>query len=132
MNENIITRRFDKEFVYYIDKNKVINESILTRIKKLHIPPKWTNVKISVSETDYLQATGTDSKKRVQYIYHPVWIAISKIEKYNRLKLFVKKLPLLMKSINTCDSWAFIPAVGSSSSSTFGFKASALATSSRR
>lgn len=97
---NFITRRVEnKEFVYYSNGHKVINKDTLARIKKLHIPPKWVNVKISTNETDYLQATGNDNKGRVQYIYHPVWVAISKIEKYNRLKLFAKKLPILMKTV---------------------------------
>jgi DNA topoisomerase-1 len=98
---NPITRNLEnKEFVYYHNDHKVINKDILCRIRKLHIPPKWNNVKISSSETDYLQATGNDDKGRVQYLYHPVWIVLSKIEKYNRLKLFAKQLPNLMKSVN--------------------------------
>jgi len=98
---NPITRKIEKkEFVYYHNGHKVINKDILMRINKLRIPPKWTNVNISNSETEYLQATGNDSKGRVQYIYHPIWIILSKIEKYNRLKLFAKKLPLLMKTVN--------------------------------
>jgi DNA topoisomerase-1 len=99
--DNQITRKLEnKEFVYYLNGHKVINKDTLLRIKKLHIPPKWINVNVSTSDTNYLQATGDDSKGRVQYIYHPVWITLSKIEKYNRLKLFAKKLPLLMKSVN--------------------------------
>jgi DNA topoisomerase-1 len=99
MNDWIIRRIENKEFVYYQNGHKIINKETLNRIKKLHIPPKWENVQISNSETEYLQATGNDNKGRVQYIYHPVWIALSKIEKYNRLKLFAKKLPLLMKTV---------------------------------
>lgn len=98
---NPITRRFEnKEFVYYHNGNKVINKDTLARIRKLHIPPKWINVNVAESETEYLQATGNDNKGRVQYIYHPVWIALSKIEKYNRLKLFAKQLPILLKNVN--------------------------------
>jgi len=90
----------NKEFVYHRRGAAVVDKDTLCRIKKLHIPPKWTNVKISSSDTDYLQAIGSDAKGRVQYLYHPTWIALSKIEKYNRLKLFAKKLPLLMKCVN--------------------------------
>jgi DNA topoisomerase-1 len=98
---NPITRKLEnKEFIYLQNNKRIINDNILNRIRKLRIPPKWSNVNISNSETEYLQATGNDIKGRVQYIYHPVWIAISKLEKYNRLKLFVKKLPLLMKTVN--------------------------------
>jgi DNA topoisomerase-1 len=96
-----ITRKFiNDKFIYFLEGKKITNDGTLMRIKKLHIPPKWTNVQISDSETDYLQATGNDIKGRVQYIYHPAWVALSKIEKYNRLKLFAKKLPLLMKMVN--------------------------------
>ena len=91
--DNPITRKLeDKNFVYYLNGHKVINKDMLVRIKKLNIPPKWINVNISNSDTDYLQATGNDSKGRVQYLYHPVWVTLSKLEKYNRLKLFAKKL----------------------------------------
>ncbi len=97
---NPITRKIEnKEFVYYQNNKQIIDNDILNRIRKLRIPPKWINVNISNSETEYLQATGNDNKGRVQYVYHPVWIALSKLEKYNRLKLFSKKLPLLMKTV---------------------------------
>ncbi len=98
---NPITRRIEnKEFVYYQNNHKIINKDTLSRIKKLHIPPKWAGVNISSSDIDYLQATGNDNKGRVQYVYHPMWVVLSKIEKYNRLKLFAKKLPLLLKTVN--------------------------------
>lgn len=97
-----ITRKIIKDkFEYYYLGKQVKNEKILNRIRKLHIPPKWNNIKISISETEYLQATGQDDKKRTQYIYHPVWIALSKIEKYDRLKSFSKKLLLLKNSVDT-------------------------------
>lgn len=96
-----ITRKFEnKKFVYYYNGKVLTNEDMLSRIKKLHIPPNWVNVNISNSEIEYLQAFGYDNKGRIQYIYHPIWIALSKIEKYNRLKLFAKKIPLFMKIIN--------------------------------
>lgn len=100
MNSYITRHIENKEFVYYSNGHKVINKDILIRIKKLRIPPKWSNVKISDSDISYLQATGEDSKGRVQYVYHYIWIALSKIEKYNRLKLFTKKLPLLLKTVS--------------------------------
>lgn len=90
----------NKEFIYYLNGKQIINKDILLRIKKLRIPPKWINVNISSSEIDYLQATGIDNKGRTQYIYHPIWIELANIDKYNRLKLFTKKLPLLIKSVN--------------------------------
>ena len=99
--DNPITRKIvNNQFIYLLSNKQITNENTLMRIKKLHIPPKWSNVKISDSDISYLQATGEDSKGRVQYVYHCVWIALSKLEKYNRLKLFAKQLPLLMKTVN--------------------------------
>jgi len=96
-----ITRHIEnKEYVYYQNSKKVNQEDILERIKKLHIPPAWKDVHISSSDTDYLQVTGTDNKGRMQYVYHPVWVQLSKIDKYNRLKSFAKRLPILMKNVN--------------------------------
>lgn len=100
MDNPIIRHIENKNFVYYHNGTKVINKDILVRIKKLHIPPNWKNVKISNSDTSYLQATGEDNKGRVQYIYHFMWITLSKIEKYQKLKLFAKKLPILLNTVN--------------------------------
>jgi len=103
---SFITRDFkNNNFIYYYDDNRIVtNKDILERIKQLHIPPNWIDVKISVSDIDYLQVTGKNNiennKNKTQYIYHPVWIELSKIEKYQRLKLFIKKLPILVKHIN--------------------------------
>lgn len=89
----------NKEFVYYQNGIKVVNKHILERIKQLRIPPGWENVKISNSDSEYLQATGTDNKNRVQYVYHPSWVILSEVDKYNRLKLFAKKLPCIIKHV---------------------------------
>lgn len=89
------------EYIYNSSDGKIINDKYtLDRIKKLCIPPNWTSVEISSKSTDYLQATGKDDKLRTQYIYHPMWIEISKIEKYTRLNDFINKLPLLNKRVN--------------------------------
>jgi len=45
----------NKKFLYYHKNSLVINKDTLERIRKLHIPPNWTNIKIANSETDYLQ-----------------------------------------------------------------------------
>ncbi len=98
---NPITRKLENgKFVYYHNNKQMINKNNLIRINKLCIPPKWTNVNISESEIDHVQVIGSDNKNRNQYIYHPIWITLSKIDKFNRLKLFAKKLPLLMKVVN--------------------------------
>ncbi len=98
-----ITRTFirmhgnTKVFKYRNGIKKCTQEE-MTRIKKLCIPPNWDNVKIANSPISYLQATGNDSKK-VQYIYHPMWIFLTKSEKYRRMGLFSKKINAFCKKI---------------------------------
>lgn len=97
-----ITRFIQNKKLKYFnsDGSAVKNENTLNRINKMVIPPKWKNVKITDSPTDYLQVTGIDSKGRTQYIYHPLWKELAKNEKYSRLENFIKKLPLLRNYTN--------------------------------
>lgn len=84
------------------EKNKIIikDTNTLNRIKKLNIPPNWKNVRISDSDTNYLQAIGKDEKNRTQYIYHPIWNELTKVQKYSRLIQFSQKLPKFTMKIN--------------------------------
>jgi DNA topoisomerase-1 len=80
-------------FKYYgPDGNPVRDKNTLERIRQLAIPPQWEDVMISTSDTDYLQATGVDSKRRLQYIYHPMWNQITKDDKYKRMGHFAQKM----------------------------------------
>jgi DNA topoisomerase I len=45
----------------------------LSRIKKLAIPPAWTDVWICPLANGHIQATGRDARGRKQYRYHPRW-----------------------------------------------------------
>ncbi len=64
------------------------NSKDIERIKKLRIPPMWTDVKIDSSDKSKIQATGYDSKKRKQYIYNPTFIEQSKIKKFKKMNSF--------------------------------------------
>ena len=56
-----------KRFIYLDEKNKQINDTeTLDRLKKLVIPPAYTDIKIANSPNNYLQAVGTDEKGRTQ------------------------------------------------------------------
>jgi DNA topoisomerase I len=84
----------------YSYKGKAIHEQrILNRIKKLAIPPAWTNVWISPSEEGHIQATGYDVRKRKQYRYHPRWNALQHETKFHRMIEFGKVLPKLRARI---------------------------------
>lgn len=96
----IIRKLSDKKYTYYLHGKILSDDKTIFRIKKLCIPPSWKNVKISISESDYLQATGEDASGRKQYVYHPMWNQLVKIEKYDRLKRFSEKFGKICLCIN--------------------------------
>lgn len=79
--------------------NKITDEAALERIKKLVLPPAWTNVWISPKKNGYLQAIGTDVAGRKQYRYHPEWVNRRSDHKYFRLLEFGKALPKARKQV---------------------------------
>ncbi|MFA6276365.1 MAG: DNA topoisomerase IB [Pedobacter sp.] len=86
---------------YYVDKNgeRIKNESDLERIKKLVLPPAWTDVWISPRKNGYLQAIGIDAAGRKQYRYHTDWTSRRSDHKYFRLLEFGKALTHARKQI---------------------------------
>src|SRR6476661_778361 len=60
-------------FSYLYQGTPLQNEDDLTRIKKLAIPPAWTDVWICRDADGHIQATGFDVRGRKQYRYHPQW-----------------------------------------------------------
>jgi DNA topoisomerase-1 len=65
----------------------------LDRVRKLHIPPAWTDVRISPSSRAKLQAVGYDARGRRQYLYHAAWTARQAEAKYAKLTAFAAALP---------------------------------------
>ena len=96
-----LTRKKAGSGFYYLDNKgeKVTDDKTLERIKKLVIPPAWTEVWISKSARGHLQATGRDDKGRKQYIYHPEWQHARNLTKFGRMITFGKSLPALREQI---------------------------------
>ena len=71
-NQPGYTRKAKSDDFEYLDTEgkAVRDEQRLLRIKRLAIPPAWTDVWISPSANGHIQATGRDARKRKQYIYH--------------------------------------------------------------
>src|SRR5947208_995152 len=87
-------------FVYVdADDKPVRDEETLARIRKLAIPPAWTDVWICASERGHLQATGRDARGRKQYRYHSKWRTLRDEAKYGRLIEFAEGLPALRKKV---------------------------------
>lgn len=78
----------------YVFNNKPVKEKkIIDRIKRLVIPPAWTNVWICAFENGHIQATGLDLRHRKQYRYHALWNQLRNETKFHRLYEFGKALP---------------------------------------
>lgn len=63
------------------------------RIRKLAIPPAWTDVWICPKANGHLQATGRDARGRKQYRYHPQFREVSEATKYEHMMEFARALP---------------------------------------
>jgi DNA topoisomerase-1 len=95
------TRRAnDGEFEYLDTEGKTIrDEQRLLRIKRLAIPPAWTDVWICPSPSGHIQGTGRDARRRKQYRYHDRWRELRDENKFDRLADFAKALPKIRRRV---------------------------------
>jgi len=97
----IIRLKKGKGFSYRFDGRPVREKQQLDRIRRLVIPPAWTDVWICPSEKGHIQATGLDLRRRKQYRYHASWNSLRHETKFHRLYEFGKSLPTLREKIET-------------------------------
>src|SRR5213596_2988368 len=94
-------RRKGDEFEYLDQKGKPIrDEQRLVRIKRLAIPPAWSDVWICPSPNGHIQATGRDARRRKQYRYHQRWREVRDSTKYERMLAFGKALPKIRRRVS--------------------------------
>ena len=78
-----------KGFQYFDEEGtKITDKTILNRLRKLIIPPMWTDVFICKWEDGHIQAIGRDAKGRKQYIYHSEFEKKKQEEKFAKMKDF--------------------------------------------
>jgi DNA topoisomerase I len=88
------------EFEYFDTQGtKIRDEQRLLRIKRLAIPPAWTDVWISPSASGHIQATGRDARRRKQYRYHERWRELRDENKFGRLADFAQELPKIRRRV---------------------------------
>src|SRR6266550_1917119 len=88
------------DFEYFDTEGKLIrDESRLLRIRRLAIPPAYTDVWICPSPNGHIQATGRDDRGRKQYRYHERWRAVRDEDKYDRMVIFGNALPKIRRRI---------------------------------
>jgi DNA topoisomerase-1 len=93
-------RRRGRSFTYHDTRGRRITAPAeLERIRKLAIPPAWTDVWISPSPRAHIQATGRDARGRKQYRYHERFRALRDAAKYQHVLRFGHKLPELRRKL---------------------------------
>ena len=71
----------------------------LERIRRLVIPPRWTDVWICTSSSGHLQVTARDARGRKQYRYHPRYRAVRDDTKFSRMLDFSEVLPRIRQNV---------------------------------
>ncbi|HET9347094.1 MAG TPA: hypothetical protein VFO05_15485 [Candidatus Limnocylindrales bacterium] len=79
---------------------RIKDRETLDRIRKLAIPPAWTDVWICPDPLGHLQATGRDAKGRKQYRYHARFRERRETDKYERLVAFARALPAIRRQVD--------------------------------
>jgi DNA topoisomerase I len=92
-----ITRERSREGFRYRDPSgaEVTQREALQRIGALAIPPAWADVWISPDPVGHIQATGVDSRGRIQYRYHHLWREQRDAQKFLHMLQFASVLPAL-------------------------------------
>ena len=75
------------------DGRPLRERSELERIRRLAIPPAYTQVWICPSPRGHVQATGRDARGRKQYRYHAEWRRVRDDYKFDRMLEFGDALP---------------------------------------
>jgi DNA topoisomerase-1 len=85
----------------YVDAagRPITDEQRLARIRRIAIPPAWTDVWICPHANGHIQATGRDARRRKQYRYHPQWRASRDETKFQHVIAFATALPALRRQI---------------------------------
>jgi DNA topoisomerase-1 len=90
-----------KKRIYHIVDNKVVNNPELrSRLDSIYIPPGYSDIVIAKSAKNKIQAIGTDTKGRRQYIYNDKYTKKRNDRKYNFILGLAKKINQIEKDNN--------------------------------
>lgn len=106
-----IRRRRRSARFHYLGANgrPVMAARTLERIRRLAIPPAYTDVWICREPRGHLQATGRDARQRKQYRYHAQWRETRDTGKFARMIEFGAELPRLRRRLKQDLALAGLP-----------------------
>jgi len=91
--------RAGRGFAFRTARGTPLPATELPRIRKLAIPPAWTDVHVAASPSAKLQAIGRDRAGRWQYRYHPRFRRRQDQRKFQKLVDFADALPRMRKRV---------------------------------
>jgi len=91
--------RSSKGFIFRTANGRPVKGEQLNRIRRLAIPPAWTEVVVAPLPGAKLQALGRDKAGRWQYRYHPRFVRRQEQRKYEKLLDFAEALPRMRKRV---------------------------------
>ncbi|CAN5761143.1 DNA topoisomerase IB [soil metagenome] len=93
-------RRRCRGFGYEDARGRAVDDDeVLARIAGHAIPPAWEDVWICRDPLGHLQAAGTDTAGRRQYLYHPAWRERQDTRKFQRVEAFARALPEIRRTV---------------------------------
>jgi len=88
------------DFAYRLPDGRPLRDAAqIARIRKLAIPPAYTDVWICPLPHGHLQATGRDARGRKQYRYHAQWRTARDAHKFDRMLDFGRVLPRVRRRV---------------------------------
>jgi DNA topoisomerase-1 len=85
--------KIKKTKVFHLVNNKIATDrDLIKRLDTLYIPPAYTDVVVAKSANNKIQAIGTDTRGRRQYIYNPAFIKRRNDRKYDDILELAKKI----------------------------------------
>jgi DNA topoisomerase-1 len=94
-------RKAGKGFTYLSPGGeKITDKTTLARVRKLAVPPAWTDVWICPRPSGHIQATGRDARGRKQYRYHTAFREFRDATKYDHMMEFAASLGEIRRKIS--------------------------------
>ena len=98
--QGIRRRKSGKGWAFVDPAGKALkDEKTLARIRKLAVPPAYTDVWICARANGHIQATGRDAKGRKQYRYHQKFREVRDSTKFEHMLDFAKGLPAIRETV---------------------------------
>jgi len=81
-----------KKMFHVINKKVITDKTLINRLDNIYIPPAYTNLVVAKSANNKIQAIGTDTRGRRQYIYNQKFTRKRNDRKYDDIMELAKKI----------------------------------------